>query len=40
MNVEEGAMTTLFVATHPRVPIIDGSYFDECLPVIPSSKAR
>ena len=40
VSVEKGAMTTLFVATHPLAPKIDGSYFDECSPVTPSKKAR
>ena len=39
VNVEEGAMTTLYVATHPQAPKVDGSYFDACLPVSPSRKA-
>ena len=39
VNVEEGAMTTLYVATHPQAPKVDGSYFDACLPVSPSTKA-
>ena len=39
LSEEEGAATTLHVATHPQVNKVDGSYFDACLPVTPSSKA-
>ena len=27
VNVEEGAMTTLYVATHPQAPKVDGVLF-------------
>ena len=38
---DQGAMTTLYVATHPQIPEVNnGSYFDACKPVAPSSKAK
>ena len=39
VSEEQGAMTRLYVATHPLALKVDGSYFDACLPVSPSRKA-
>ena len=39
VGTDQGAMTTLYVATHPEAPKHSGSYFDACHPKTPSSKA-
>lgn len=39
ISVEEGAKTSIYLATSPDVAKITGQYFDKCLPVKPDSRA-
>ncbi len=40
LTPEQGAQTTLYLATSPDVQQISGAYFDRCKPKPPSSAAR
>jgi NAD(P)-dependent dehydrogenase (short-subunit alcohol dehydrogenase family) len=37
-SVEEGAATTLYVATHPKLAKVTGRYFEDCNAVTPSGR--
>jgi NAD(P)-dependent dehydrogenase (short-subunit alcohol dehydrogenase family) len=40
MSSENGAKTTVFLATNPSVSAVSGKYFDKCEPRTPSREAR
>ncbi len=40
INAEEGAKTSIFLASSPDVEGVSGQYFDKCKAVTPSSAAR